>query len=533
MIHSPKIVWMPILAATLAALLLPTNLAAQNAQIRHIAVVRSGAGTEIQIETTKRLLPLTQIITDPDRLIIDFPDAVPGPQLHTVAVSEGAVKSVRAALFSANPAMTRIVIDLKSSQDFELVPTGKAVTVKFRGDPSVASTPAASTSAPAPPQPVRQAVAVPAAPVPTATPAPAVPKPPAVSAAVRPTITIERVPVATQPPLTEASVVTSSNQLPVAPASVVSASLPAPEAPTGSQPAQIRRVAVLKSGGATEIEIETSQRVVPTTQLITGPDRLVLDFAGSLPGPALRALAVNQGEVRGVRTGLLSSRPPVTRVVLDLKSPQQFQLFPSAKAVVVKLPGSISASATPATVPAPPVPDSAPAAEIAPPPPPPKKVVSSFQDGLLSLTSKDGSLADVLDEIREQTGADIAVPAGAEQEKVAASLGPASPRDVLTQLLNGSRYNFIIVGSDSDANKVDRVILSLKSAADMAVPSEAAMPEPVPVAQATPPVGSVSSVRAAAPPPPVPPPDQAQPQGDSNPPPDTTPQPGDPQPAPN
>jgi hypothetical protein len=327
------------------------------------------------------------------------------------------------------------------------------------------------------------------------------------------------------------------NPAPVVPASVVSRAPtpPATPAASSSQPAQIRRVAVLKSGEATEIEIETSARVVPTTQLITGPDRLVLDFAGSMPGPALRALAVNRGEVKGVRTSLLTARPPVTRVVLDLKSPQEFQIFPTGNAVIVKLPGSI----TPISTPAPPT--SAPDAVAAPvpqPEPPPKKVISSFQDGLLSLTSTKGTLADVLNEVRLQTGAEIAVPAGAEQERVVASLGPASPREVLTQLLNGSRYNFIIVGADGDVNRVDRVILTPKSPADMAGQNEQPRPEAEPVTEETDaPSRSVAAVRAGVPPPnppAVPPTDDVQPQGDSNnPPPDTTPQPGDPQPAPN
>src|SRR6267378_1048016 len=308
MIYSPKIVWMPMLAASLAAVLFPIGVVAQNAQIQHIAVTHSGDAVEVHIGTTKRLLPLTEVITDPDRLVIDFPDAVPGPQVRTVSVYQGAVKSIRTSLLTSHPAMTRVVIDLKSPQDFQLVPTGTSVTVKLAGGNADA------TAAPAPPAPVAKASVV--------------------SVAARPTITIERKPVATRPPLTAASVVTPSDQLPAAPASVVSsaptiapASAPVPASPTSSRPAQIRRVAVLKSGGATEIEIETSQRVVPTTQLITGPDRLVLDFASSLPGPQLRTLAVNQGEVKGVRAGLLTSKPPVTRVVLDLKSPQEFQLF--------------------------------------------------------------------------------------------------------------------------------------------------------------------------------------------------------------
>jgi hypothetical protein len=173
-----------------------------------------------------------------------------------------------------------------------------------------------------------------------------------------------------------------------------------------------------------------------------------------------------------------------------------------------------------------------------PAPVPEKKVTIFFQDGLLSLTSNKGSLADVLTEIGLATGADMSIPAGAEQEKVAASLGPGSPRDVLAQLLNGSPYNFIIMGSNADANKVARVIITAKSAGDVGIqilPAPAAPPE----ADGAPPARDVA---AAAPPSNMPTPanplpaGDARPQGEAPPPPPPDappPQPGDPQPAPN
>ena len=65
---------------------------------------------------------------------------------------------------------------------------------------------------------------------------------------------------------------------------------------------------------------------------------------------------------------------------------------------------------------------------------------------------------------------------------MAASLGPGSPRDVVSQLLNGSRYNFILVGADNDPNKLERVILSPKGAGEIMVQDMPARPEPVPVA---------------------------------------------------
>jgi hypothetical protein len=292
--------------------------------------------------------------------------------------------------------------------------------------------------------------------------------------------------------------------------------------PVGTGNAQIKKVAVLKSGDATEIEIETSQRVEPAVQTVTGPDRLVLDFPQALPGPMLRAMAVNQGEVKGVRVGLLSSKPPVTRVVLDLKSAQVYQVFPSAKSVIVKLPTAAGGTLAPS---------SASIAEAGPaaPPPPPKKVEIKLQDDKLSLVSNKASLAEVLNELHAQLNADIPIPAGAEQELVAVVLGPGTQREVISKLLEGSRYNFIIVGTDQDANKVERVILSPKTPGGVVAGASGSMEDTVPVAQMqTPPQRSTG----APPPPPPPVTEDEQPQGDSMPP-DTTPQPGDPVAPPN
>ena len=498
MTHLPKIAWISFLAAAFVFPLSPTATA-QNAQIRHVSVVKSGGTVEIQIETSKRVVPLTEVVTDPDRLIIDFADAIPGPELRAVPVNQGEVKVVRVGRVTSNPPVTRVVVDLKSAQPFRLFPSSKSVVVKI-GEGAGGSSVAAVASAPPPPKVVET-----------------VPAPPPAAPAPRPVLTTR---AATAVPSAPAPVAMPAKVPAVRVASAVM-STPSIEwdspARSGSGPtAQIRHVAVLKVGGATEIEIETSQRVAPAVQAVTGPDRLVVDFPESLPGPQLRAIPVNQGEVKGVRVGLLTAKPPVTRVVLDLKSPQAYQIFPSAKSVIVKLPGS-GASAIAALPPT--------NATTPTHPPAPKKVEITFQDGRLRLVSNKASLAEVLNEIRAQLNADIVVPAGAEQEVVAVALGPSTPRDVISKLLDGSRYNFIIVGTDADANQVERVVLSPKT-----VIAESAIAPPTPVADTE---GGDRS--AGAPPfiPPPPPTEDVQPQGDSNPPPDTTPQPGDPQPAPN
>jgi hypothetical protein len=89
-----------------------------------------------------------------------------------------------------------------------------------------------------------------------------------------------------------------------------------------------------------EVEIQTSgDPVAPDTQAITGPDRIVVDFPGALPAAELRALEVNRGVLKRVRTGLFFDNPPITRIVLDLAEPQSYRVSTTRNAVVIKLGG--------------------------------------------------------------------------------------------------------------------------------------------------------------------------------------------------
>ncbi len=250
-------------------------------------------------------------------------------------------------------------------------------------------------------------------------------------------------------------------------------------APLSSQAAavpSIRRVRVLDSRNQVEVEIETSDRVVPQVNVLTGPDRLVVDFVNALPGPLLRNQPVNRGEVKSLRVGLFSSDPPVTRVVLDLNGPQRYQVFPSGRTVILKVGGTAGTEAArfknasgAALVSANYAVQSAPVSAPAPPPAKPPLEVS-FQSGLLSISSNKASLSEILSAVHERTGAEIAIPAGAEQEKVMAELGPAPAPEVLAHLLNGTQFNFLILSSPTNPGGLDRVILTARPDGPMPAP---------------------------------------------------------------
>src|ERR1039458_2178720 len=98
-------------------------------------------------------------------------------------------------------------------------------------------------------------------------------------------------------------------------------------------------------------------------------------------------------------------------------------------------------------------------------PPTPAKV--RFQGGLLEISAQNSTLGEILRDVRKLTGASIDFPPGSNgmNERVVTHLGPGAPRDVLDVLLNGSSFNYVMVGSSSDPGAVSSVILSAKPSA--------------------------------------------------------------------
>jgi hypothetical protein len=87
-----------------------------------------------------------------------------------------------------------------------------------------------------------------------------------------------------------------------------------------------------------------------------------------------------------------------------------------------------------------------------------------FQNGQLTITAKNCTLGDVLKAVHAQTGAHIELPGNAG-DRVVGSFGPGPARDVLSTLLNGSHFNYVLLGSEADPQALDRVILTAKTAA--------------------------------------------------------------------
>jgi hypothetical protein len=245
-----------------------------------------------------------------------------------------------------------------------------------------------------------------------------------------------------------------------------------------SATATVDRIALLGGSENVEVEIMASQRITAQVLALTGPERLVIDFPGALPANTLHNLSTARGQVKSIRVGLFASNPPVTRIVLDLKTPQQYELFPSGKTIIVKLRADIKPVAVLTTTAAK---LSAPVAAPIQPIKPATKVEVEFRNGKLTIWANKATLAEVLYEVQRKTGADIPIPSDAQREQVVGSFGPAPAREVMASLLNGSRFNFILVASDSDPSQLRSVVLTPRGDA---APQPTAYVPPPPVAQA-------------------------------------------------
>jgi hypothetical protein len=170
------------------------------------------------------------------------------------------------------------------------------------------------------------------------------------------------------------------------------------------------------------------------------------------------------------------------------------KLRAARKKAAPKTEAAKDAPAVPAATPAPPV-----AAQAAPPVPatlmnqPPVHPTVTLQNGLLMIDAPNSTLGEVLSGVGQATGAaiDESVAPG---ERVAVRLGPGDPRQVIAALLEGTPYDYLILGSPENPDAITRIVLT-QSASGPEPNAPAAVPQPQAAAQPSEP----------PPPPPIPP----------------------------
>ena len=102
----------------------------------------------------------------------------------------------------------------------------------------------------------------------------------------------------------------------------------------------------------------------------------------------------------------------------------------------------------------------------------------TYQDNQLTIVAPNSTLADILRAVHKQTGAEIEIPSA--PDRVVTRLGPGPARDVMADLLNGSRFNYILLGSPEDVNALSRIVLVAKSGVDVTPNLATSEPRPQP-----------------------------------------------------
>ncbi len=139
-------------------------------------------------------------------------------------------------------------------------------------------------------------------------------------------------------------------QVAIASSSEAASSLPKPESAAGTVAqttaaappspsagtAKIQSVSVVRGKAEMAVEVSGTAPLTAKVLKLSSPDRLVLDIPNSAP-VRTPTVAVNSGNIKAVRTSRYQVDPPVTRVVVDLLAPQDYELSASGHKLLLKL----------------------------------------------------------------------------------------------------------------------------------------------------------------------------------------------------
>ena len=110
---------------------------------------------------------------------------------------------------------------------------------------------------------------------------------------------------------------------------------------------------------------------------------------------------------------------------------------------------------------------------VVPPPPPPTAEQKPplpptvVWDGKqLTIDADNATLTAILVAVRERTGASIEVPGAASAERVFIHLGPGPARDIISSLVYGTRFDYIVETAEDDPDTLRKVVLTARGLGD-------------------------------------------------------------------
>jgi len=132
------------------------------AAIKSFRIVQEKDGPAVEILSTRPLVPSIQAITDPDRLVIDLPNARLETPQKRISIQADQISTLRADQFQQNPPVARVVVDLLAPRAYTWDAAGNRLVVHLGKNPTEANrspfqAPTVPSLTPAP-QPVVTAV---------------------------------------------------------------------------------------------------------------------------------------------------------------------------------------------------------------------------------------------------------------------------------------------------------------------------------------------------------------------------------------
>jgi hypothetical protein len=109
------------------------------AAIKSFRIVQEKDGQAVEILSTRPLVPSIQAVSNPDRLVIDLPNARLDTQQKKISVQADQIGAIRADQFQQNPPIARVVVDLLAPRTFTWDAAGNRLVVHLGKNPGQAS----------------------------------------------------------------------------------------------------------------------------------------------------------------------------------------------------------------------------------------------------------------------------------------------------------------------------------------------------------------------------------------------------------
>ncbi len=308
--------------------------------------VREGApGAVVELVSNEPLV-WTSFRDADGRVVVELPNAMPGPAVGDMEPDDGLVESIRVTQEAGGRRpITRLVITTRESVEHTLRADGNLLTLEL--------------------------------------------EPQETAAAMEPEGALTFEPIAEPEPAETAAESFEDSPImePVQPmpptAPDVDAGTPdAPAvgpAPSGIAASSLSGVDVANAGAMTAVEIRGDGEFAYSTFRLSDPPRFVVDLEGVVNRSSRSAIAVDQGSVERVRVAQFKPFPdPVARVVVDLREERVPQIERTPDALVLRFDrdgDSLAAAMPPTPPPAEPV-----RTARAQPPPPPAPVEPVFEE---------------------------------------------------------------------------------------------------------------------------------------------------------